>query len=33
MNILIDTGMTQEIQILEHPHLYIPFWEKNQEEI
>ena len=22
--------MTQEIRILKHPHLHIPFWEENQ---
>lgn len=24
--------MTQEIQVLEHLHLYIPFWEENRKK-
>lgn len=24
--------MTQEIQALEHPHLYVPFWEEKRNK-
>lgn len=30
--IIIDIKMTQEIQVLEHPHLYIPFWEESRKK-
>lgn len=33
MIIITDTKMTQDIQVLEHLHLYIPFWEENPQNV
>lgn len=32
MSVIIDIKMTQEIQVLEPPHLLIPFWEENRKK-
>lgn len=33
MIIITDTKMTQDIQVLEHLHLYILFWEENPQNV